>query len=75
MLQQGSDLQTAEAYVRKYLAQPPEPGWPPLAGAHWTLGLICEKRGDRTQARAEMETALRLKPDFEPAKRDLKRLK
>ena len=75
MLQQGADLQSAEAYVRKYLAQPPEPGWPPLAGAHWSLGLIYEKRGEKAQARAEMETALRLKPDFEPAKRDLKRLK
>lgn len=75
MLEQGADLQTAEAYIRKYLGQPPEPGWPPLAGAHWSLGLLDEKRGDKTQARAELETALRLKPDFEPAKRDLKRLR
>ena len=75
LLQHGSDLQIAETYVRKYLAQTPEPGWPPLAGAHWSLGLIYEKRGDKEQARSEMETALRLKPDFEPAKRDLKRLK
>ena len=75
MLQQGNDLQTAENYLRKYLSQPPEPGWPPLAGAHWSIGLLWEKRGDKAQARAEMETALRLKPDFEPARKDLKRLK
>ncbi|HLJ45370.1 MAG TPA: tetratricopeptide repeat protein [Bryobacteraceae bacterium] len=75
LLEQGSDLQTAETYIRKYLTQTPEPGWPPLAGAHWSLALLHEKRGDKPQARTELETALRLKPDFEPAKRDLKRLK
>jgi tetratricopeptide (TPR) repeat protein len=75
LLQQGSDLQTAESYLRKYLTQPPENGWPPHAGAHWSIGLLYEKRGDKAQARAEMETALRLKPDFEPARKDLKRLK
>jgi tetratricopeptide (TPR) repeat protein len=75
MLQQGANLGTAEAYLRKYLTQPPEPGWPPHAGAHWSLGVLYEKRGDKAQARGEMEAALRLNPDFEPAKRDLKRLK
>ena len=75
MLNQGADLQTAQAYLRKYLTQPPEPGWPPHAGAHWSLGLLYEKRGEKAQARSEMDAALRLNPDFEPAKRDLKRLK
>jgi len=75
MLQQGTDLQTAETYLRKYLTQPPEPGWPPHAGARWSLGLLYEKRGEKAQARGEMEAALRLMPDYEPAKRDLKRLK
>jgi hypothetical protein len=37
--------------------------------------LVYEKQGHKQEAHAELETALRLKPDFEPAKRDLKRLK
>ena len=75
MLQQGTDLDTAEVYLRKYLTQPPEPGWPTHAGVHWSIGLVYEKRGDKAKARSEMETALQLKPDFEPAKQALRRLK
>jgi hypothetical protein len=37
--------------------------------------LVYEKEGRKADARNELETALRLKPDFEPAHRDLKRLK
>jgi tetratricopeptide (TPR) repeat protein len=75
MLALGSDLDKAEAYIRKYLSQPPEGEEPPLAGAHWSLGLVFEKQGRKVEARGELETALRLKPDFEQAKRDLKRLR
>ena len=48
---------------------------PLLAGAHWSLGLVYEKEGRKQDAIAELETSLRLKPDFEPAQKDLKRLK
>jgi tetratricopeptide (TPR) repeat protein len=75
MLQQGTDLDTAEVYLQKYLTQPPEPGWPTHAGVHWSIGLVYEKRGEKAKARSEMEAALQLKPDFEPAKQALKRLK
>jgi tetratricopeptide (TPR) repeat protein len=75
LLQQGVDFETAETYLRKYLTQAPEPGWPPHAGALWSLGLLFEKRGDKPRARSQMEAALRSKPDYEPAKKDLKRLK
>jgi tetratricopeptide (TPR) repeat protein len=75
MLQQGTDLDTAESYLRKYLTQTPEPGWPIHASVHWSIGMVYEKRGDKARARNEMETALQLKPDFDPAKQELKRLK
>jgi hypothetical protein len=38
------------------------------------LGLVLEKKGRKPEAIAEVETALRLKPDLEEAKKDLKRL-
>ncbi|MBZ5608810.1 MAG: tetratricopeptide repeat protein [Acidobacteriia bacterium] len=77
LLRDGVELQKAEGYLKKYFNETnePEPGAPLIAGAHWSLGLVYEKEGRKPEARAELETALRLKPDFEPAKKDLKRLK
>jgi len=71
------ELTRAEQMLRKYLAETAEPehGAPMLAGARWSLGLALEKQGHKKEAIGELETALRLKPDFEPAKKDLKRLK
>ena len=65
----------AERLLRKYLAQEPEIGAPTPAHAHWRLGLVIEKQGRRPEALAEVQTALRLKPDLDDAKKDLKRLK
>lgn len=76
MLHDGAMLPKAEGYLMKYLMETkePEPGAPLLAGVHWSLGQVYEKEGRVPDAKKELETALRLKPDFEPAKRDLKRL-
>ncbi len=71
----GKDLPRAERYFRKYLSTPPEGGEPPWAGAHWRLGQVLEKEGKKSEAIAEMEEAVRLQPDFKPAKEDLNRLK
>ncbi|HLW79091.1 MAG TPA: tetratricopeptide repeat protein, partial [Terriglobia bacterium] len=71
----GKNLPLAEGYFRKYLSQQPEGEAPTLAHAHWRLGLVLEKEGRKTEAVSEVETALRLKPDLEEAKKDLKRLK
>lgn len=77
MLRESVELAKAENYLKKYFTETrePEAGAPLIAGAHWSLGLVYEKEGRRQDARNELETALRLRPDFEPAKKDLKRIK
>jgi tetratricopeptide (TPR) repeat protein len=77
LLRDNSDLPKAEAYLKRYLneTKEPEPTAPSFAFAHWVLGSVYEKEGRIPDARSEIETAVKLKPDFEPAKRDLKRLK
>ena len=76
LLRENVGLAQAESYLRRYITETKEPeaGAPHLAGVHWSLGLVYEKQRRLTDARKELQTALRLKPDFEPAKRDLKRL-
>jgi len=75
ILLEGGDLAKAEQWMRYYLAAEPEPGQPTLAHARWRLGLILEKQGRRPEAITELQTALKLKPDLDEAKKDLKRLK
>jgi Tetratricopeptide repeat len=68
------DLSRAESYFRKYLSAEPEGQEPAAAYADWRLGLVLEKQGRKSEARSELETALRLKPDLREAKKDLNRL-
>jgi tetratricopeptide (TPR) repeat protein len=75
LLLSGKELPRAEHYLRKYLTIEPEAGEPPLAGAHWRLGQVLDKEGKKTEAIVEIEEAVRLQPDFKPAKDDLNRLK
>ena len=71
----GADLPRAERYFRKYLTQPPEGGMPAHAAAHWRLGLTLEKAGRKADALAELQEAVRQNRNFEPAQKDLKRLR
>ena len=77
MLREGVELTRAESYLKKYSTQTQEPevGAPLLAGAHWSLALVYQKGGRTADARTELETVLRLKPDFEAARRELERLR
>lgn len=75
LLAEGNDLPRAERCFRRYLEIEPEPGNPTLAHGHWRLAQVLEKEGRRPEARAELETALKLKPDLDDAKKELKRLK
>lgn len=75
LLNSGKELARAERYFRKYLTVEPEGGEPPLAAAHWRLGLVLEKEGKKAEAISEIEESLRLDGNFKQAKEDLKRLK
>lgn len=75
LMQSNLELQRAEGYFRKYLTQEPEPGAPTHAHAWWRLGNTLEKQGRKAEAIQALETAVRLKPDLDDAKKDLKRLK
>jgi tetratricopeptide (TPR) repeat protein len=75
LFMQNTDLARAERYLRKYLTVEPEAGQATWAHAHWRLGLVLEKMGRRSDAIAEVEQAVRMKPDLEEAKKDLRRLR
>lgn len=68
------DLARAEKYLRTYLDQPAEGNEPSLAAAHWRLALVLEKQGHKDQAKQELQQSVTLDPNFDPAKKDLKRL-
>jgi tetratricopeptide (TPR) repeat protein len=75
LLLDNQALPRAEEYLRKYLSQPPEGFAPPLSAAYWRLALILEKEGHKDEAIKELQESLRLQPDFDTAKEDLKRLR
>jgi tetratricopeptide (TPR) repeat protein len=66
MLHETVELPRAETYLKKYFTETrePEAGAPLIAGAYWSLGLVYEKEGHNQDARNQLETALRLKPDL-----------
>jgi tetratricopeptide (TPR) repeat protein len=72
---QAQEFSRAETLLRTYLRQPAEGNEPTLAMAHWRLGLVLEREGHRDQAKAEIQQAVSLDSAFQPAKKDLKRLK
>ena len=64
------DPSRAERYLRAYLGQEPEGNQPPLAEAHWKLGLALQAAGRNDAAVAEWQQAVRLDP-ASPASREL----
>ncbi len=75
LLTEGNEMQRSESYFRKYLTQPPEATRPSPARAHWRLGLVLEKQKRNFEALEELRTATQMDPLFDPAKKDLDRLK
>jgi tetratricopeptide (TPR) repeat protein len=71
----GEQLDRGAAALTRYVATRPGPADPPLAAAHWRLGVIQERQGRRDAARAEYTTALRLDPKHEQARAALAKLK
>ena len=61
-----------EAALRRFADKyQPDPDGPSLARAHFFLGRLLAARGDKAGARTEYETALRLQPKLEDARRAL----
>lgn len=71
----GLRLPRAEQALRLYISQGPGPDGPPLAAAHWRLGMVLEKQGRTDDARREYENALRLDPKHADAKKSLDALR
>lgn len=71
----GQQLERGAAALAGYLRGSPRPGEPSLGGAHWRLGMIREKQGQRAAARAEYEAALRLEPKLDGARKGLERVR
>ena len=65
----------AEAYLRKYVTQPPDANEPSLGYAHWQLATTLEKQGRRLEAVEEVERALNEEPSLDGARKDLKRFR
>jgi len=81
VLQQGKDFERAERYFRKYLTVEPEPTFnsrAPMANhaqTYWRLGQTLEKMNRKAEAVEALQTAVRLEPALDGAKKDLKRLR
>jgi tetratricopeptide (TPR) repeat protein len=73
----GQQLDRGEKCLRTYLAMPARDDLenPSLAAAHFRLGNILEKKGDRTGARTEYETALKIDSKQTMAREALSKLK
>ena len=70
----GKRLDRGEAALRRYVTHTPGLESAPVANAHYRLGMVLEKRGDKAGARAEYQAALRLDPKLDGAKEALAKL-
>lgn len=66
----GQNLERGDEALRAYIAAPPENG-PSVANAHYRLGIIAEKRGDKEFARREYQAAIQINPYYKEAKKAL----
>ena len=75
LIDSGQDFPRAEKYLARYASQEPEGREPDRGQTKWLLASLYEKNGRTPDAIRELEAAIRMRPDFEPAKKDLKRLR
>ena len=71
----GLDLERGARELRAYIGSVPGPEDPSLASAHYRLGLVLERQGDRAAARREFEETLRLDRGQREAKEALTRVR
>ena len=70
----GERIDRGMEALKQCLTLPPPPGSPRHEAAHWRLGNLWEKKGDKKAARAAYEAALALNPNFPQAVDALKKL-
>ena len=70
----GERLDRGLAVLRQCLELSPAEDQPPHAAAHWRIGNILEKKGDKSGARTAYEAAIKADPSFLPAVEALKKL-
>jgi len=70
----GQRLERGRECLTLYLRHEPKPDEPSLASAHYRLGLLYEKKGDRDLARREYSAALELEPYSPEAREALKKI-
>ncbi len=68
-------LNQGEEHLKKYLETEPNPDRPSHAFARLLLGDLYKLKGNKQQAAAEYQEALKLDPNFEPAKKALDEIK
>ena len=71
----GQHLPQAISALERYIAYEPHEGEPPRSSAHYRLGLVYERMGDREKAKREFETSLRLEPTRGEVKAALRRVR
>lgn len=70
----GQQIDQGLAALRQVLTLKPHANAPGHDAAHWRLGTLHERQGDRTAARAAYQAALLVNPAFAKAKDSLRRL-
>lgn len=70
----GQRLDRGEECLKLYLQRDPKPDEPSLASAHYRLGLLYEKKGNRDLARREYAAAVELDPSRHDVRDALKKI-
>jgi tetratricopeptide (TPR) repeat protein len=70
----GQRLDRAEEALKRYLGHTLTGDDPPLAGAHFRLGMVYEKKGDLARAREQYRKSLELDPANQDVRKALERL-
>jgi tetratricopeptide (TPR) repeat protein len=70
----GANLVRGEESLKKYLAYTPKEGEPPIANAHYWLGMVYEKQGRKAEAKQQYETSLKINPALKQSTEALKRV-
>jgi tetratricopeptide (TPR) repeat protein len=70
----GQRLDRSEECLKRYLGHTPKPGSAPLANAHYRLGTVYEKKGNKALARTHYKKAVELDKGLKEAKEALAKL-